>query len=397
MIDFKVIYDRKKETKEPNSLGLIEIQAYLRGERVQKYYSTKIKVKLCEWNKKDKKITNKNKDADKHNYTLKRYIKELEDEQFKKGFDNMPFTFEDIKRYFTHKKEKTSSFVSFVNAEIESDLSLSKKTKAQHRNTMNILKQFTPEDILFSDLKYDFLDKFTNYLIGKDYEQNTIHKHHKNLKKFIGLAIKKELTDIKNPYNNYKVKSEQKTRDVLSIKEVEALAKLTFNENETKLKQVRDMFLFACYTGLRISDVCALKPEYIKNLEQGIELDFVTIKVKKRAELPLYKLFTVKDLPSLPEQIINEYLKLQKPFVFPKLSEQFINRQLKDLAGLVGIKIKLTFHIARETFGTYMAGKVEPFYLKRLMQHSDIKTTMRYVHLDKKMMNEKLDKVTSWD
>src|ERR1700740_2489740 len=313
MIDFKVIYDRKKETKEPNSLGLIEIQAYLRGERVQKYYSTKIKVKLCEWNKKDKKITNKNKDADKHNYTLKRYIKELEDEQFKKGFDNMPFTFEDIKRYFTHKKEKTSSFVSFVNAEIESDLSLSKKTKAQHRNTMNILKQFTPEDILFSDLKYDFLDKFTNYLIGKDYEQNTIHKHHKNLKKFIGLAIKKELTDIKNPYNNYKVKSEQKTRDILSIKEVEALAKLTFNENETKLKQVRDMFLFACYTGLRISDVCALKPEYIKNLEQGIELDFVTIKVKKRAELPLYKLFTVKDLPSLPEQIINEYLKLQKP------------------------------------------------------------------------------------
>ena len=124
MIDFKVVYDRKKEAKEPNSLGLIEIQAYLRGERIQKYYSTKIKVKLCEWSEKDKKVTNKNKDADKHNYTLKRHIKELEDEQFKKGFDNIPFTFEDIKRYFTHKKEKTSSFISFVNAEIESDLTL---------------------------------------------------------------------------------------------------------------------------------------------------------------------------------------------------------------------------------------------------------------------------------
>src|ERR1700740_874253 len=145
MIDFKVIYDRKKETKEPNSLGLIEIQAYLRGERVQKYYSTKIKVKLCEWNKKDKKITNKNKDADKHNYTLKRYIKELEDEQFKKGFDNMPFTFEDIKRYFTHKKEKTSSFVSFVNAEIESDLSLSKKNKSATPHHFKYFKKFSSE------------------------------------------------------------------------------------------------------------------------------------------------------------------------------------------------------------------------------------------------------------
>lgn len=397
MIVFKLIYNRKKQAKEDDQYGLIEIQAYLEGSRKRKWFSTKIKVKRGEWSDKDKKVTNKNKDAKTHNFYLKKYIADLEHLQLERDFKKLPFTFNDIKAYFRHKQEKTTSFISFVNAEIENDLILSSKTKAQHRNTITILQKFANGDVLFSDLNYAFLDKFTNHLIGKEYKQNTIHKHHKNVKKFIGLAIKKEFTDIKNPYDNYKVKSEQKPRDVLTMQEVETIAKLTFNENETKLKQVRDMFLFACYTGLRISDVCALKPEYIKTIQHGMELDFITIKVKKQAELPLYKLFTVKELPSLPEQIINQYLNPDNALVFPKLSEQYINRQLKDLAALAGIKINLTFHVARETFGTYMAGKVEPFYLKRLMQHSDIKTTMRYVHLDKKMMNDKLDKITSWE
>jgi site-specific recombinase XerD len=257
---------------------------------------------------------------------------------------------------------------------------------------LKILKAFTSDnDVLFSDINFAFVDSFNNFLKAKGYQQNTIHKHHKNIKKFIGLAIKKEITDTKNPYEKYKVKSEQKPHNVLRMQEVQALANLTFNESENKLSQVRDMFLFACYTGLRISDVRAMQNKYIKTTDDGLELDFFTIKVNKRAELPLYKLFN-----GLPEIILRNYMKDSETLVFTNISEQYINRHLKVLAQRTGIKFNLTFHIGRETFGTYMATKVQPFELMRLMQHSDIKTTMRYVHLSKQMIHESLDKVTSW-
>ncbi|HXB40550.1 MAG TPA: site-specific integrase [Bacteroidia bacterium] len=396
MIDLKLIYNRKKEAKKNNEQAVIEIRATLRGARKQKYYSTKIKIALNEWNSEDRKVNAKNKNADEYNFYLKKYVRDLEDLQLERNFKKLPFTFDDIKAYFKHKKEKTSSFFAFVNSELEGDLSLKKKTKTQHRNTLTIFKKFAGSDVVFTQLNISFLERFINYLRAQGYQQNTIHKHHKNLKKYIDLAIKKEFTEIKNPCREVKVRSEQKPRDVLTISQINELAKLCFNENDTKLMQVRDMFLFSCYTGLRISDVCGLKTEYVKSIVHGFELDFFTIKVNKRAELPLYKLFTVPGSRSLPEQILIKYLRPGDIFVFPKLSEAFINRHLKVLAGLCKLNINLTFHIARETFGTYMAGKVEPFYLKNLMQHSDIKTTMRYVHLDKRMMNDKLDKITDW-
>jgi hypothetical protein len=187
MINFKLVYNRKKGAKRNNETAIIEIRATLRGARTQKYYSTKIKVTPLEWNEKDKRVI-KNKDADNHNYYLDKYINELKHLQYEKDFKKQPFTFEDVKAYFKQKKEVTSSFISFVNAEIDTDLSVKPKTKAQHRNTINILKDFTKEDILFSDLNYAFLDKFINHLRELEYQQNTIHKHHKNLKKFIDLA-----------------------------------------------------------------------------------------------------------------------------------------------------------------------------------------------------------------
>ncbi len=256
MIDFDLVFDRRKETGKNSPTGLIEIRASLRGARMHREYSTKIRVKPSEWSEKDKRVTYKNKDADLHNRILIKHLKGLSDLQYEKEYKKQPFTFDDVKAHFRPKEEKTNSFISFIKSEIETDRSVTTKTKAQHQNTLNILQKFKVEDILFSDLSFALIDKFNNHLIERKYRQNTIHKHHKNLKKFIGLAIKKEFTEIKNPYDKYKVKSEQKPRDILNMAEVDALAKLIFNKNAEKLAQVRDMFLFACYTGLRISDVC---------------------------------------------------------------------------------------------------------------------------------------------
>src|SRR5947207_883485 len=104
------------------------------------------------------------------------------------------------------------------------------------------------------------------------------------------------------------------------------------------------MFLFACYTGLRISDVTNLKTEYVKK-DKGYSLDFMTIKVNKRAEIPVHSLFKVKESSlSRPEMILEKYYNKENKFILPKISEPYINRQLKVISSDAKIPIKVTFH-----------------------------------------------------
>jgi len=82
--------------------------------------------------------------------------------------------------------------------------------------------------------------------------------------------------------------------------------------------------------------------------------------------------------------------------VFPNLSESKINRHLKEIAKEAGINKNVTFHMGRHTFGTIMASKIPLPTLQNLMQHSDIKTTMIYINMSSKMIDDSLGKV-NWN
>lgn len=391
-MDLSFVFDRKNTVKQPKQKGAISLRAYQNGK--VKYFSTKIEVHEKEWNPSRQEVNNRHPDMEELNIQLRLFkskIEKLRTEYYVKG---KHFTLDTIKEHLNNSKIKTASFLVFVDEEIENDKVLRPKTKIQHRNFLNKIRDFNGNnDVLFSNINYSFVQDFINYLYSKKYAINTVFKHHKDLKKYIELAIKKGFIDISNPCKDFKVKSEEKPRDVLTFAELTAIEKLKFEKQDHRFEQVRDMFLFACYTGLRISDVCGLKPEYIKDLEKGLELNFTTIKVNKHAVLPLYMLFTVKDLKSKPEQILIKYLNRENDLIFPKIPEAFINRHLKVIASDAEISFNLTFHIGRETFGTYMANKVPMGVLMKLLQHSDIKTTMRYVHINEQMIKDQLIKV----
>ena len=79
--------------------------------------------------------------------------------------------------------------------------------------------------------------------------------------------------------------------------------------------------------------------------------------------------------------IAQKYLAMHNDTLFPKFSDQKINVKLKVLAGLAQIKIPLTFHTARHTCATLLAEKTgNPFVIMQILGHSDIKTSMIYIH-----------------
>jgi integrase len=324
---------------------------------------------------------------------LDKYLQDLKNLRIERKFKNLPFTFDDIKNYFKKKTEKTSSYIDFVKQELAIDQELDKKTKTQHENTLHKLTEFHKRDVLFTDLNVEFLDKFLNHYRAKGYKTNYVNNFHKNIKKYFDLAITKEYTDLKNPCKIIKVKSELTKFDALTIEQLQTIRDLKLEEHEERLSYVKDMFLFACYTALRISDATALKNDYIKTIDEGYKLNFKSKKTKKPVNLPLYKLFQDQNNISYPEQIIKQYHNEEKEFLFPRIPEQIINEHLKILADKAKIKFNLTFHVGRHTFGTIMSSKVSPFELMDLMQISNVKTVMVYVNLNEKNIIKSLENV----
>ena len=132
-------------------------------------------------------------------------------------------------------------------------------------------------------------------------------------------------------------------------------------------------FLFACFTGLRISDVQKLTTE---NVIQD-QLVFVAQKTNKLTKLKL-------------NDSAKQFFNQNNPFT-DNYEDQTINSTLKEIAKTLGIKKKISFHVARHTFATQFllnGGKVE--VLQQLLQHSKIDTTMIYVHIVEEHLNTQI-------
>jgi integrase len=160
-----------------------------------------------------------------------------------------------------------------------------------------------------------------------------------------------------------------------------------------QISNVRDMFLFAAYTGMRYSDVIDLAPRDIEETEDGLTVRFKQKKVEysKTIEvvLPLYLLFDGK-----PQQIAYKFLERKKSSVFPNIVNQLVNRHLKSIAIMARIDTPISFHVARHTFGTLLADITgNPYLIMQLMGHSDIKTSMIYIHQSEERLRRQLKSV----
>ena len=97
------------------------------------------------------------------------------------------------------------SFLTFFKEEIANS-SLKESTRQNHLSTLELLQEFKKE-VLFTDLTFEFVSSFDNYLQSKGYHLNTIAKHMKHLKRYINVAINKEYMDIqKYAFRKYKIK-----------------------------------------------------------------------------------------------------------------------------------------------------------------------------------------------
>ncbi|MBB6273559.1 site-specific recombinase XerD [Pedobacter cryoconitis] len=244
-------------------------------------------------------------------------------------------------------------------------------TLSSYKSTLNILKLFN-KNLNFGDLTYSCIQKFDLYLRKeRNNATNGCFVKHKCLKHIIQEAIRKDYMD-KNPYRDFKVRSEKVTRMFLSIDEVKALGDLKINDNNPFVERARDLFIFSCYTGLRYSDAVNLKWGDIKSNPYRIELKI--IKTSKSLLIPL--------IPKAKE-ILDKYSKLtirvDSQKILPQMANQVVNRNLKDIMKLAGINKNISFHCSRHSFASNLVElRVPLVYVKDLLGHQKIEQTMIY-------------------
>ena len=260
-------------------------------------------------------------------------------------------------------------------------------------------KQYAVKDIFLNELKYEFITAFEFFIRNTPIKKNDpctnngTMKHLERLKKMVSWAAKNEWVE-KNPFLNYQVKFKHKERDYLSENEIVLLEQVQLSN--AMLHKVRDMFVFSCYTGLAFADLMELQPHQIVTNGNGSRW-IKTSRAKNDIGVNVPLLETAI---TIMEKFQREVAIPERETIFPKVSNQEMNRSLKVIAEICGIGKYLTFHLARHTFATTVTlmNGVPIESISKMLGHTKISTTMIYarvtqskIGMDMEMLQTKLN------
>lgn len=259
-------------------------------------------------------------------------------------------------------------------------------------------RSYPSRDIYLKDVNYQFITAFEFYIRNNPIKPecpcttNGTMKNLERLKKMLIWAIKNEWME-KNPFASYKLRFKPCSMEYLREEE---LARLETKDLGTPmLEKVRDYFVFSCYTGLAYIDLVALKPHNILTTADGLQWIKTT---RKKTDIPV-------NVPLLPQALaIMEKYRVDpktnpRETVFSYVSNQEVNRSLKQIGGICDINRNLTFHCARHTFATTVTllNGVPLETISKMLGHSKITTTMIYsrvtqskIGMDMELLRSKL-------
>jgi integrase len=230
-----------------------------------------------------------------------------------------------------------------------------------------IKHKFKSKDIQLKALKNSFIEHYEYFLkTEKKFRQSTLNKAVQRFRKVIRYAIAENYLD-KDPFMLYKAKRVKKEVVFLSPEQLKKLEETSFKIK--RIQQIKDMFVFCCYTGLGFKEMANLKKQNItKEFDGELWLNIYRNKTTRSYKVPL--------LPKAKE-IMELYNDGDNDFVFNKMSNVKFNAYLKEIADVVGIEFNLTHHIARKTFAStvLLFNNVPMEVVSSLLGHSKIQTT----------------------
>ncbi|WP_342084791.1 tyrosine-type recombinase/integrase [Dyadobacter sp. OTU695] len=201
-----------------------------------------------------------------------------------------------------------------------------------------------------------------------------------HLKRIINYAVENEWI-LRNPFMNFRKRLERKKREYLTEAEIDLLASAKFASDALHLSC--DLFLFQIYTGLGYRELLELTPGHISLVDGKPCILISRQKTKVLQVAPL-----VPEALALLSKYKDYSVCREYGVCFPVRTNQKYNQHLKQVALVLGIRKRLTTHIARHTAAThYLKAGVPLLSVSAMMAHSNVQMTLdHYAHIQPEMV-----------
>ena len=265
------------------------------------------------------------------------------------------------------------------------------------RNLREFVEDKGLQDISISTITEDLFEEYRFFLKKRGLKGTTINNYLCWLSRLMFRAVSKRIIRY-NPFEHAKYEKEERKIRFLQKSEVAKLATMKMNDREAELARL--MFVFSCFTGLAIADMEQLQYKHIQTAADGQKYI--------RKERQKTKVEFLVPLHPIVEAIINRCRKKQEnneewqtvkekgeALIFPReCSRSVIDTKLSIVGKACGIKERLSFHMARHTFGTMSLNAGIPIEsIAKMMGHASISSTQIYAQVTDKKISEDMDRL----
>ncbi|HNW97982.1 MAG TPA: site-specific integrase [Bacteroidales bacterium] len=248
--------------------------------------------------------------------------------------------------------------------------------------------KFKREDLQLNEITPMFISDFEYYLkINRKCCHNTATKYIKNFKKIVRIALANGWMKT-NPFSNIKFHLDDVDLAYLTEEELNTMIKKEFKVD--RLQQVKDVYLFCCFTGLAFIDVKNLTYEDIEEKNGQLWIKKRRQKTKNWCNVPILA-------PAM--DLMNKYKNnpncKNNGSVLPVLTNQKMNSYLKEIADICGINKHLSTHTARHTFATTvtLSNHISMEVVSKMLGHSSINMTKKYARVVDDLIKTDMDKI----
>ena len=265
------------------------------------------------------------------------------------------------------------------------------------KNLREFIENKGVQDISIATITESLFEEYRFFLKKRGLKASTVNTNLCWLSRLMFRAVSKRIIRC-NPFEHAKYEKEENKIRFLQKDDVMKLMAMTMNDRESELARL--MFVFSCFTGLAIADMENLEyrhiqtaadvQRYIHKERQNTKVEFI---------VPLHPIAEAIINYCRKEQAGNEEQQMVKEkgdsLVFrPHYSRSVMGKNLSIVGKACGIRQRLSYHVARHTFGTMSLSAGIPIEsIAKMMGHASISSTQIYAQVTDNKISEDMDRL----
>ena len=265
------------------------------------------------------------------------------------------------------------------------------------RNLREFVKDKGLQDISIATITENLFEEYRFFLKKRGLKASTVNTNLCWLSRLMFRAVSSRIIRC-NPLDNAKYEKEEKKIRFLQKSDVMKLMAMRMNDRETELARL--MFVFSCFTGLAIADMEQLQHKHIQTAADGRKyIRKERQKTKVEFIVPLHPIVETIIRHCWEEQEGNEEQQTVKEkgdsLVFqPHCSRSVMGKNLSIVGKACGISQRLSYHMARHTFGTMCLSAGIPIEsIAKMMGHASISSTQIYAQVTDNKISKDMDRL----